>query len=142
MGKVFPLTSSFLCRILTASNDKTTCLVLLSIKPCPTSTAFIVNMECRLVGHLCTGCSVAALNSYALTGSVDKTVKLWTLDPAVKDEHRLLKTLVGHFERVRFGSTTIHNLPFLPGNRGSSKAISWHLLQPGWYSQVLESYHW
>ena len=99
-------------------------------------------MECRLVGQLCTVCSVAALNSYALTGSVDKTVKLWALDPDVKDDQRLLKTFVGHYKRVRFGSTSIHNLPFLPGDRGSSTAISWHLLQSGWHGQVLESVQW
>jgi WD40 repeat protein len=130
----------FLCRILTASNDKTACL--LSIKSSSTSTKFTMKMECRLVGHLNTVCSVAALNNYAITGSVDKTVRLWTLDTDVKDEQRLLKTFVGHYKRVRFVSTSIHNLPFFPGNRGSSTAISWHLLQPGWHRQVLESDHW
>ena len=62
----------FLCRILTASNDKTACL--LSIKSSSTSTKFTMKMECRLVGHLNTVCSVAARNNYALTGSVDKIV--------------------------------------------------------------------
>ena len=70
----------------------------------------------QAVGHLSTVCLVAALNIYALTGSVDKTVKLWKLDPDVKDDQRLLKTFVGHYKRVRFGRTTIHNQPILPGD--------------------------
>ena len=101
-----------------------------------------MKLECRLVGHLSTVCSVAALNSYTLTGSVDKTVKLWTLDPEVKEGQRLLKTFVGHYKRVRIRNTTIHDMYVLSGDRGSSTAISWHFLQSGWHGQVLESGHW
>ena len=89
------------------------------------------------VGQQATSVRSAQLLLSIVTHSLGLWTRLSNYGPWIQ-----LKTLVGHFERVRFGSTTIHNLPFLPGNRGSSKAISWHLLQPGWYSQVLESYHW
>ena len=88
-------------RILTSSNDKTAAMLSLKLGRDPT-VSLSVTRSARLSGHLSTVCSVSALDSLALTGSVDKTVKLWTLAPAVKDEERMLKTFVGHYKRVRW----------------------------------------
>ena len=80
-------------RILTCSNDRTVCL--LSLAP----DTMRATLECRLCGHHGTVCSVAAKDEKVLTGSVDKTVKLWTVQQGV--DNRILHTFTGHYKRVR-----------------------------------------
>ena len=80
-------------RILTCSNDRTVCL--LSLAP----GTMRATLECRLCGHHGTVCSVAAKDDKVLTGSVDKTVKLWTVQQGV--DNRILHTFTGHYKRVR-----------------------------------------
>ena len=80
-------------RILTCSNDRTVCL--LSLAP----DTMRATLECRLCGHHGTVCSVAAKDDKVLTGSVDKTVKLWTVQQGV--DNRILHTFTGHYKRVR-----------------------------------------
>ena len=87
-------------RILTCSNDRTVCL--LSLAP----GTMRATLECRLCGHHGTVCSVAAKDDKVLTGSVDKTVKLWTVQQGV--DNRILHTFTGHYKRVR-----IRNLIFV-----------------------------
>ena len=82
-------------RILTCSNDRTVCL--LSLAP----GTMRATLECRLCGHHGTVCSVAAKDDKVLTGSVDKTVKLWTVQQGV--DNRILHTFTGHYKRVRIG---------------------------------------
>ena len=57
-----------------------------------------VDVECRLLGHLNTVCSIAADENLVLTGSADKTAKVWRLENGKNG--RILHTLVGHYKRV------------------------------------------